>query len=65
MASNIPTVNSGAFRAKDAAAYIGIATSTFWRWVSEGRLPRGKKLSGRVTVWIREDIERFLTGGEA
>ena len=55
----------GAMRAADAANFLGIAVSTFWRWVSLGRLPKGKRLSARCTVWMREDIERFLTGGEA
>lgn len=58
--------NGGAMRAADAAKYLGIALSTFWRWVSQGRLPKGKRLSARCTVWLRSDIERFLTeGGEA
>lgn len=47
-------------RAKHAAARLGIAESTFWRWVSQGRLPKGTRLSARVTVWKAEDIERFL-----
>ena len=60
------TTAQGAMRATDAAKYLGIALSTFWRWVSQGRLPKGKRLSARCTVWRREDIERFLTeGGEA
>ena len=53
-------------RAHDAAMFLGVAVSTFWRWVKEGRLPKGKRLSARCTVWMRADIERFLTeGGEA
>lgn len=56
----------GALRAKDAAQFLGIALSTFWRWVGEGKLPKGRRLSPRCTVWLRTDIERFLEeGGEA
>lgn len=51
----------GALRAKDAAQFLGISVSTFWRWVGEGRIPRGKRLSARCTVWLRADIERALT----
>ena len=48
------------------AGAMRVAVSTFWRWVKEGRLPKGKRLSSRCTVWLRADIERFLEeGGEA
>ncbi len=53
-------MNRRALRAKAGAAYLGIAESTFWRWVSEGRLPKGARLSARATVWKVEDLERFL-----
>lgn len=60
------TTNQGAMRAHDAAAFLGVAVSTFWRWVKLGRLPKGRRLSARCTVWLRSDIERFLAeGGEA
>ena len=49
-----------AMRVKDASAYLGIAQSTFWRWVKEGKLPKGRRLSPRTTVWLREDLEHFL-----
>lgn len=61
----ITSYGAGAMRAADAAKHLGIALSTFWRWVSQGRLPKGKRLSARCTVWLRSDIERFLAeGGE-
>lgn len=47
-------------RAKGAAAYLGISTSTFWRWVSEGRIAKGTRLSARCTVWRREALDAFL-----
>lgn len=49
-----------AMRVKEGAAFLGIAESTFWRWVKEGRLPKGRRLSARATVWIVEDLEHFL-----
>lgn len=55
-----PAHNAGAIRAKSAASFLGIGESTFWRWVKEGRLPKGTRLSARATVWKREDLERFL-----
>lgn len=57
---NIMMNSQGAIRAKSAAAFLGIGESTFWRWVKEGRLPKGTRLSARATVWKREDLERFL-----
>ncbi|MFR5645213.1 MAG: helix-turn-helix transcriptional regulator [Bilophila wadsworthia] len=54
-------------RAADAAKYLGIALSTFWRWVSQGRLPKGKRLSPRCTVWMRRILSVSLpkVGGVA
>ena len=47
-------------RPKSAAAYLGLAQSTFWRWVQLGRLPAGIRLSARATVWRRSDLEKFI-----
>lgn len=52
-------------RAKDAAGLLGIGVSTFWRWVREGRLPRGISLTARCTVWKLEDIEAFISSAES
>lgn len=48
------------FRAADAAAFLGVAESTFWRWAREGRLPKGVRLSRRCTVWPREALAQFV-----
>lgn len=47
-------------RARGAAAYLGISVSTFWRWVQQGRIHKGTRLSARCTVWPREELERFM-----
>ena len=49
----------GALRAKQAA-FLSIGTSTFWKWVADGKLPRGKKIGLRCTVWMRNDLEAWL-----
>jgi predicted DNA-binding transcriptional regulator AlpA len=55
------TMNSqGSMRAKSAAAFLGIGESTFWRWVSEGKLPKGIHLSTRATIWRKEWLDTFL-----
>ena len=52
--------NGRALRAKDAARFLGIGESTFWRWVKDGRLPKGIHLSTRVTVWKIAALEASL-----
>ena len=52
--------SGGVLRAKDAAAFLAIGVSTFWRWVKDGRLPKGTRLSARATVWKITDLEAFL-----
>jgi predicted DNA-binding transcriptional regulator AlpA len=47
-------------RAKGAVSFLGIAQSTFWRWVADGRITRGIRLSNRVTVWRVSDLEKFI-----
>lgn len=47
-------------RAKQASQYIGVAESTFWKWVKENKLPKGKKISPRVTLWLVSDLDNFL-----
>jgi len=44
------------YRPKEAAAFLRVAKSTFWRWVQIGKIAKGKKLSPRATVWRREDL---------
>ena len=58
--SNIISNQSPVLRPKQAAAFLGIGKSTFWRWVKEGRIPKGINLSARATVWQVEVLEHFL-----
>ena len=60
MKSNEQLFNGRVLRAKNAAAFLGIGESTFWKWSREGRLPRGTRLSARATVWRIVDLEAFL-----
>lgn len=38
----------------------GLAKSTVWLWVKDGKLPKGTKLSPRVTVWKESDILSWI-----
>lgn len=39
---------------------VPISPATIWRWVNDGRFPKPYKLSSRVTVWDRADIEAWI-----
>jgi prophage regulatory protein len=39
---------------------VGIKKSTVWLWVKQGKLPKPKKLSSRVTVWKESEIIEFI-----
>ena len=44
-------------RAKQIAGpLLPISNSTWWEWVKIGKAPRGFKISGRITVWRRDDV---------
>lgn len=39
----------------------GLARSTVWLFVKNGKLPKPIKLSKRVTVWKESEIMQFIT----
>lgn len=40
---------------------LPISRSGFWKGVKEGRFPKPRKISPRVTVWCSEDIDTLVT----
>ncbi|MBI1204789.1 MAG: helix-turn-helix domain-containing protein [Rhodopseudomonas sp.] len=42
-------------RDKEAARLLGSSTSTFWRWVANGTIPKPVKLGG-MSRWPRSEI---------
>ncbi len=38
----------------------GLARSTVWLWIKDGKLPKPIKLSSRVTVWKKSDIDKWV-----
>jgi predicted DNA-binding transcriptional regulator AlpA len=46
-------------RARDAAAYLGLAMQTMARWRVEGRGPRFTKFGGAVVYQLRE-LDQFI-----
>jgi predicted DNA-binding transcriptional regulator AlpA len=54
----------GVLRPKQAAAFLGVGKTTFYRWVAEGRLPKGIQLEHTIKVWRKTDLDDFLTAAE-
>ena len=48
-------------RLPEVMRITGLAKSTVWLWVKQGKLPAPKKLSSRVTVWRESDLMRLIT----
>lgn len=44
---------------------LPISRSGFWAGVKEGKFPKPRKISSRVTVWRAEDIHALLARIEA
>lgn len=47
-------------RIKDVMKKTGLAKSTIWLWIKEGKIPKPIKLSERVTVWKESDIDDWI-----
>lgn len=56
---------TGLVRANQAAAFLGIGLSTFWRYVSDndGRIKKPTKLGTRVSVWDAAYIRNIALNG--
>ncbi len=46
-------------RAKEAAQYLGVGLSTIWLYVKQKKIT-AIKLSDRVTIFKKEDLDRFI-----
>jgi len=51
-------------RAKEAARYLSCGVSTIWLWVKQGKI-KAYKLSDRVTILRRSELDEFINGGAA
>ena len=48
------------FRPKDAAAYLGVAVSTLYRWAATGDFPQRVKLGRQASGWRKADLDAWL-----
>jgi excisionase family DNA binding protein len=49
-------------RAKEASRYLACGVSTLWLWVKQGKF-KAYKLSDRVTIFKRSELDAFINGG--
>lgn len=52
-------------RAAAAASWTQVSKSTWYAWVSQGRVPPGIKLTAGVVVWDMDAVAAALTNQEA
>ena len=48
-------------RAKEASRYLACGLSTLWLWVKQGKI-KAYKLSDRVTIFKRSELDIFING---
>ena len=47
-------------RLPEVMKLTGLAKSTVWLWVQQGKLPKPTKLSPRVSVWKESELKAWL-----
>jgi prophage regulatory protein len=48
-------------RITDVMSVTGLAKSTIWLYVKEGKFPKQIKLSPKISVWKESDVEAWIT----
>lgn len=59
-ANDTQPANDTLMRVPDITERLGVSRSYFWAGVKSGKFPPGIKLSSRVTVWRRSDIDGLI-----
>ncbi len=57
-------MNKKGYRAREAAEYMGVALSTIWLFANQKKL-HPVKISDRVTIFLKEDLDRFMNSRSA
>ncbi len=47
-------------RIREVSHRTGLATSTIWKWVAEGKFPEPIRLGRRFTVWAESGIDGWI-----
>ncbi len=53
-------MHTAIFRPKDAAAYLGVAVSTLYRWANEPGFPTRIKLGKHASGWRKADLDAWI-----
>lgn len=53
------TIDKKYYRAKEASVYLGISRSGLWLYAKQGKLTP-IKITSRVTVFSKNDLDRFV-----
>ncbi len=51
---------AGCLREKQVLKLVPVAHSTLWEWVDQGTFPKPVKLSPRVTVWKKSEVQAWI-----
>ena len=49
-----------AFRVKELTKMLGISKECIYKWIREGKFPPPRKIGGRVSIWLYEDIKQWI-----
>jgi excisionase family DNA binding protein len=49
-------------RAKEAHKYLGVGLSTLWAYVAQSKI-KAYKISDRVTIFKKSELDAFINGG--
>lgn len=62
MASATNQHSQALYRVPQILELIPIGRSTWWKWVAEGKAPKGLKIGPKTTVWKSEEIHQLIAG---
>ena len=62
--TEVTQVQPAVFRAKDAAAYLGMGLTSFYDLINEGKIRQGLVFSARCRVWRRQWLDQFIDAVE-
>lgn len=58
--TEVSEVQPAVFRAKDAAAYLGIGLTSFYDLINQGKIRQGLVYNSRCRVWRRQWLDNFI-----
>lgn len=62
--TEVTQMQPAVFRAKDAAAYLGIGLTSFYELINQGKIRNGLVYSSRCRVWRKKWLDEFIDAVE-